>query len=50
MVGQVKKGDRLIAAPDGCAMAVEGSHIDTFAVALETNLNTEVKFVEALVL
>ena len=26
--GQVKKGDRLIAAPDGCAMAVEGSHID----------------------
>lgn len=50
VVGQVKKGDRLVAAPDGCAMAVEGTNPDTFAVALETNLNTEVKFVEALVL
>ncbi len=50
VIGQVKKGDRLIAAPDGCAIAVEGSHIDTFAVALESSLNTEVKLIEALVL
>jgi len=50
VVGQVRKGERLVAAPDGCAMAVEGSNPDTFAVALETNLNTEVKIIEALVL
>lgn len=50
VIGQVKKGDRLVAAPDGCAMAVEGTNPDTFAVALESSLNTEVKFIEALVL
>jgi hypothetical protein len=50
VIGQVRKGDRLIAAPDGCAMAVEGSHVDTFSVALESSLNTEVKLIEALVL
>ena len=50
VVGQVKKGERLIAAPDGCAIAVEGSHIDTFAIALESSLNTEVKLIEAIVL
>ena len=50
VIGQVKKGDRLIAAPDGCAMAVEGSHIDTFALALESSLNTEVKLIEAVIL
>ena len=50
VIGQVKKGDRLIAAPDGCAVAVDGSHIDTFAMALESSLNTDVKLIEALVL
>lgn len=50
VIGQVRKGERLIAAPDGCAMAVEGSHVDTFAIALESSLNTEVKLVEAIVL
>ncbi len=50
VIGQVRKGERLVAAPDGCAMAVEGTNPDTFAVALESNLNTEVKIVEALVL
>ncbi len=50
VVGQVKKGDRLVAAPDGCAMAVEGTNPDTFAIALESSLNTEVKLIEALVL
>ncbi len=50
VIGHVKKGDRLVAAPDGCAMAIEGSNPDTFAIALESNLNTEVKIVEALVL
>jgi hypothetical protein len=50
VIGQVKKGDRLVAAPDGCAMVSEGSNSDTFAVALESSLNTEVKLIEAIVL
>ena len=50
VIGQVRKGDRLVAAPDGCAMAIEDANANTFAVALESNLNTEVKIVEAIVL
>ena len=50
VIGQVRKGDRLVAAPDGCAMASEDANANTFAVALESNLNTEVKIVEAIVL
>jgi hypothetical protein len=50
VIGQVKKGDRLIAAPDGYATVSEDSNSNTFAIALETSLNTEVKLIEAIVL
>jgi len=50
VIGQVRKGDRLVAAPDGCAMASEDANANTFAIALESSLNTEVKIVEAIVL
>jgi hypothetical protein len=50
VIGHVRKGDRLVAAPDGCAMASEDANANTFAVALESSLNTEVKLIEAIVL
>jgi hypothetical protein len=50
VTGHVRKGDRLVAAPDGCAMASEDSNSNTFAIALESSLNTEVKLIEAIVL
>ena len=50
VIGHVRKGDRLVAAPDGCAMVSEDSNANTFAVALESSLNTEVKLIEAIVL
>jgi hypothetical protein len=50
VIGHVRKGDRLVAAPDGCAMASEDSNANTFAIALESSLNTEVKLIEAIIL
>ncbi len=50
VTGLVKKGDRLIAAPDGCAVSTEGSNPDTFAVALESSDKYEVKLIEAIIL
>ena len=50
VLGQVRKGDRLVAAPDGCAVTSEDINANTFAVALESSLNTEVKLIEAIVL
>ena len=50
VVGAVKKGQRLVAANDGCATAVESPNADVFAMALEDNLNTAVKFVEVIIL
>jgi hypothetical protein len=50
VIGHVRKGDRLVAAPDGCAMVSEDTNANTFAVALESSLNTEVKLIEAIVL
>jgi hypothetical protein len=50
VIGHVRKGDRLVAAPDGYAIASEDSNANTFAVALESSLNTEVKLIEAIVL
>jgi hypothetical protein len=50
VIGAIKKGDELIASDNGCAIAgIHHSH-KVFAVALETNNDTGVKFVEALVL
>ena len=45
--GPVKKGQRLIAGPDGTATVGVG---DVFAMALETNTDDGVKIIEALVL
>ncbi len=51
VTGRVKKGDRMIASDGGVAIA--GQHhtaADTFAIALESNDNTDIKLVECLIL
>ena len=48
--GPVRKGQRLVAGDWGCACAINDSDPDVFAVALETNNNTGVNLVEALIL
>ena len=58
--GPVNKGDRLIACENGCAGVASailrnrpisaGSFPDTFAIALETNLDPGVKLVECIIL
>ena len=48
--GAVKKGQRLIAANDGTAMAAVPHANDVFAVALESSDDNGVKTIEALVL
>jgi hypothetical protein len=51
VVGAIKKGDRLIATNNGCAvLATIHTFVDAFAIALETNEDTGVKLVEAVVL
>lgn len=51
VIGPVRKGDRLMATNNGCAMQADPQHyMDVFAVALESNSDPEVKFIEALVL
>lgn len=50
VVGAVKKGDRLIAAADGCATANNSTNNHSFGVALESNADIAVKLVEVLVL
>ena len=47
--GSVIKGQRLVAAPNGTAQAF-GNHNDTFAIALETNIESGVKLVECIIL
>ena len=49
VIGVVKKGDRLIAADNGCGMAAT-QHSEIFAIALETSADTGVKLIEAAVL
>jgi hypothetical protein len=48
--GPVRKGQRLVAANNGTAMAAASSSSDVFAIALESNDSTDVKIVEAVVL
>jgi hypothetical protein len=48
--GSVKKGDKLIAANNGCAMAGSYHSSDYFAIALESNQDTMPKLIEAIVL
>jgi len=51
VTGRVKKGDRMIASEGGVAVVgALHTHADVFAIALETNDNTDIKLVECLVL
>lgn len=48
--GPVKKGDRLVASSNGTAVSTGSHATDVFAIALESNLSTEVKLVECIIL
>ena len=50
VTGAVKKGQRLIAANDGTAMVAVPHSNDVFAIALDSNDDTGIKTIEALVL
>jgi hypothetical protein len=51
VVGSVRKGDRLVATENGCAIAASfHQHPDVFAIALENNQEVTVKTIEVLVL
>lgn len=50
VTGAVKKGQRLIAANNGCAMAAVQHASDVFAIALESSEEIEVKIIEAVIL
>jgi len=51
VIGKVKKGDRMIAGDDGVALASNDcTSLDTFAISLENSDNTEIKFIECLIL
>jgi len=50
VTGQVKKGQKLVAGPNGTAQASYGTNSDYFAIALETTENVGVVVIEALVL
>ena len=50
VIGQIKKGQDLTAADNGCAMIAPLNSSRVFAVALETSDDEGVKIIEALVL
>jgi hypothetical protein len=50
VIGAVKKGQRLIAGNDGCAVAAVPHANDVFAIALESSAETGTKLIEAIVL
>ena len=50
VTGAVRKGQRLIAADNGCAVVGVAHSNTVFAVALETNADSGVKLVEAVIL
>lgn len=50
VIGAVVKGQRLIAAQGGCAVAETAHSSDVFAIALESNSDTAEKIIEAVVL
>jgi hypothetical protein len=50
VIGAVRKGQRLIASNDGCAVAAVPHANDVFAVALASSTDTGVKFIEAVIL
>jgi hypothetical protein len=50
VVGPVRKGQRLVAHNNGCAVAGEPHANDVFAVALDSNNSIDVKLIEAVIL
>jgi hypothetical protein len=51
VTGSIRKGQRLIAAANGCAQAsTHHSHSDAFAIALESSDEVGVKLIEAVIL
>ncbi len=50
VVGVVRKGDRLVAGDRGCAVSGVQHTSDAFAIALESNADTGVKLIEAVIL
>lgn len=51
VVGSIKKGDRLVAADNGCAVhATFHQFADVFAIALESNNDSGEKIIEAVIL
>ena len=50
VIGTVRKGQRLVAHNNGCAVAGVAHANDVFAVALESSDDVSVKMVEALIL
>jgi len=50
VIGAIKKGQRLIAGNDGCAVAAVPHSNDIFAIALESNDDIGIKLIEAIVL
>ena len=50
VIGQVKKGQRLVAGTNGAAQAAYGNSSDVFAIALESSDEAGEKLIEALVL
>jgi hypothetical protein len=51
VVGSIKKGDRLVATNNGCAvLATLHQYADVFAIALESSKNIDVKLIEAIIL
>ena len=50
VIGAVRKGQRLVAANDGCAVAAVPHASDVFAIAMETSNDTGVKVIEVVVL
>ena len=50
VIGRIRKGQRLIAANNGCASAGAMHSNDVFAIALESSDNIDIKLIEAVVL
>jgi len=50
VTGTVRKGQRLIAGDAGCAVAGDAQSNNVFAIALETNTDSGVRLIEAVIL
>ena len=48
--GLIIKGQKLVAGADGTAQAAMGNNVDVFAIALESNTESGVKLIEAVIL